>query len=78
MSGLEEDFPRLLRLKDERIGQMERRLRETEEEAAVLRRNLHKCQSVLRGGGFWSPDRPGVSAEPVEQTDLRRFCKSLR
>uniref|UniRef100_A0A7N6AC28 cGMP-dependent protein kinase n=1 Tax=Anabas testudineus TaxID=64144 RepID=A0A7N6AC28_ANATE len=80
MSGLEADFGRLLRLKDERIGQMERRLREKEEEAAELRRKLHKCQSVLWGRGLCSQDSwpdsrrtrraAGVSAEPVEETDL--------
>lgn len=88
MSGLEADFGCLLRLKDERIGQMERRLREKEEEAAELRRKLHKCQSVLRGRGLCSPDSwpdsrrtrraAGVSAEPVEETELRRFSKTHR
>ncbi|KAK2820176.1 hypothetical protein Q5P01_023135 [Channa striata] len=56
MSALDADVARLLRLKDERIGLMERRLRDKEEEAAELRRRLHKCQSVLRGRGLCSPD----------------------
>ena len=88
MSGLEADVARLLRLKDERIAQMERRLREKEEEAAELRRKLHKYQSVLRGRGLCSPDgwpesrrtrrAAGGSAEPVEETELRRFSKTHR
>ncbi|XP_078019355.1 cGMP-dependent protein kinase 1 isoform X2 [Epinephelus lanceolatus] len=88
MSGLEADLSRLLRLKEERIGQMERRLREKEEEALELRRKLHKCQSVLRSRGVCNPDcwpdsrrtrrAAGVSAEPVEETELRRFSKTLR
>uniref|UniRef100_A0A3B4X7Y6 Uncharacterized protein n=1 Tax=Seriola lalandi dorsalis TaxID=1841481 RepID=A0A3B4X7Y6_SERLL len=82
MSGLEADGSRLLRLKEERIGRMERRLREKEEEAAELRRKLHKCESVLRGRGLCSPDSrrtrraAGVSAEPVEETELRTFSKN--
>ncbi|XP_054454621.1 cGMP-dependent protein kinase 1-like isoform X4 [Anoplopoma fimbria] len=88
MSGLEADLSRRLQLKDERIGQMERRLREKEEEAVELRRKLHKCQSVLRGRGVCSPDcwpesrrtrrAAGVSAEPLEETELRRFSKTHR
>ncbi|XP_059180182.1 cGMP-dependent protein kinase 1-like isoform X2 [Centropristis striata] len=88
MSGLEADLSRLLRLREERIGQMERRLREKEEEAAELRRKLHKCQSVLRERGGCSADcwpdsrrtrrAAGVSAEPVEDTELRRFSKTHR
>ncbi|XP_040922734.1 cGMP-dependent protein kinase 1 isoform X1 [Toxotes jaculatrix] len=88
MSGLEADFARSLRLKDERIGQMEQRLREKEQETAELRRKLHKCQSVLRSRGLCIPDRwtdsrrtrraAGVSAEPVEETELRRFSKTPR
>ncbi|KAF3703999.1 cGMP-dependent protein kinase 1 [Channa argus] len=88
MSALEADVVRLLRLKDERIGLMERRLREKEEEAAELRRRLHKCQSVLRGHGLctldcWPDSRrtrraAGVSAEPVEEMELRRFFKTHR
>ncbi|XP_068585422.1 cGMP-dependent protein kinase 1-like isoform X2 [Cebidichthys violaceus] len=88
MSRLEADLSRLLQLKDERIGQMERRLREKDEEALELRRKLHKYQSVLRGQSVSGPDcwpddrrtrRPaGVSAEPVEETELRRFSKTHR
>ncbi|KAL6095373.1 uncharacterized protein ACO6RY_16584 [Pungitius sinensis] len=83
MSGLEADWSRLLRLKEERIGRMEQRLLEKEEEALELRRKLHKLQSVLRGPDGWPGGRrthraAGVSAGPVEQTELRRFSKTNR
>ncbi|XP_037319504.2 cGMP-dependent protein kinase 1-like isoform X2 [Pungitius pungitius] len=83
MSGLEADWSRLLRLKEERIGRMEQMLLEKEEEALELRRKLHKLQSVLRGADGWPGGRrthraAGVSAGPVEQTELRRFSKTHR
>ncbi|XP_040032628.2 protein kinase cGMP-dependent 1b isoform X2 [Gasterosteus aculeatus] len=88
MSGLQADWSRLLRQKEERIGRMEQRLLEKEDEALELRRKLHKFQSVLRrrgvsGADSWPEGRrtqraAGVSAGPVEQTEMRRFSKTHR
>lgn len=47
MSELEEDFAKILMLKEERIKELEKRLSEKEEEIQELKRKLHKCQSVL-------------------------------
>nr|4R4L_A Chain A, cGMP-dependent protein kinase 1 [Homo sapiens]4R4L_B Chain B, cGMP-dependent protein kinase 1 [Homo sapiens]4R4L_C Chain C, cGMP-dependent protein kinase 1 [Homo sapiens] len=46
-SELEEDFAKILMLKEERIKELEKRLSEKEEEIQELKRKLHKCQSVL-------------------------------
>ncbi|XP_029933856.1 cGMP-dependent protein kinase 1-like isoform X3 [Myripristis murdjan] len=84
MSGLEEDVAALLRLKEQRIGEMERRLREQDAEISELRTKLHKCQSVLPLARDLASDTrrtrraKGVSAEPVQEAELRRFSKTHR
>uniref|UniRef100_A0A8C7Q5H1 cGMP-dependent protein kinase n=1 Tax=Oncorhynchus mykiss TaxID=8022 RepID=A0A8C7Q5H1_ONCMY len=67
MSDLEEDFKKILLIKEERIKDMERHLVEKEEEIHELRRKLHKCQSVLPSAQIIGPRTrraQGISAEP--------------
>uniref|UniRef100_A0A4W5MMZ2 cGMP-dependent protein kinase n=1 Tax=Hucho hucho TaxID=62062 RepID=A0A4W5MMZ2_9TELE len=67
MSDLEEDFKKILLIKEERIKDMERRLVEKEEEIHELKRKLHKCQSVLPSAQIIGPRTrraQGISAEP--------------
>ncbi|XP_031417361.1 cGMP-dependent protein kinase 1 isoform X2 [Clupea harengus] len=67
MSDLEEDFTKILLMKEERIKDMEQRLAEKEEEIHELKRKLHKYQSVLPSAQIIGPRTrraPGISAEP--------------
>ncbi|KAA0718249.1 cGMP-dependent protein kinase 1 [Triplophysa tibetana] len=83
MSDLEEDFAKILMLKEERIRDLERRLAEREEEINELKRKLHKCQSVLPCAqiGRRMHRAQGISAEPQTHQDIsnqsfRRVAKS--
>ncbi|XP_067243083.1 cGMP-dependent protein kinase 1a isoform X2 [Chanodichthys erythropterus] len=85
MSDLEEDFAKILMLKEERIRDLERRLVEREDEIHELKRKLHKCQSVLPSAqiGPRTHRAQGISAEPQTHQDLsnqsfRRVAKSDR
>ncbi|XP_067278058.1 cGMP-dependent protein kinase 1a isoform X2 [Pseudorasbora parva] len=86
MSDLEEDFAKILMLKEERIRDLERRLVEREDEINELKRKLHKCQSVLPSAKIGLPRThraQGISAEPQTHQDLsnqsfRRVAKSDR
>ncbi|KAJ8388245.1 hypothetical protein AAFF_G00136160 [Aldrovandia affinis] len=86
MSDLEEDFARILMLKEDTIKDLERRLAEKEDEVHELKRKLHKCQSVLPSAQFIGPRTrraQGISAEPQTYQDLirrtfRKFAKSDR
>ncbi|XP_073690972.1 cGMP-dependent protein kinase 1a isoform X2 [Garra rufa] len=85
MSDLEEDFAKILMLKEERIRDLERRLLEREDEIHELKRKLHKCQSVLPSAqiGPRTHRAQGISAEPQTHQDLsnqslRRVAKSDR
>ncbi|RXM32173.1 cGMP-dependent protein kinase 1 [Acipenser ruthenus] len=67
MSDLEEDFAKILMLKEERIKDLERRLAEKEEQIHELKRKLHKYQSVLPVTQIMGPRTrraQGISAEP--------------
>ncbi|XP_052429371.1 cGMP-dependent protein kinase 1a isoform X2 [Carassius gibelio] len=72
MSDLEEDFAKILILKEERIRDLERRLLEREVEISELKRKLHKCQSVLPSAqiGPRTHRAQGISAEPQTHQDL--------
>ncbi|XP_043111990.1 cGMP-dependent protein kinase 1a isoform X2 [Puntigrus tetrazona] len=72
MSDLEEDFAKILMLKEERIRDLERRLLEREDEINELKRKLHKCQSVLPCAqiGPRTHRAQGISAEPQTHQDL--------
>ncbi|XP_072534074.1 cGMP-dependent protein kinase 1a isoform X2 [Salminus brasiliensis] len=75
MSELEEDFAKLLLLKEERIRDLERRLAEREDELHELKRKLHKCQSVLPCAPVLGPRTrraQGISAEPSTPRDVAR------
>uniref|UniRef100_A0A8C7YGN7 cGMP-dependent protein kinase n=1 Tax=Oryzias sinensis TaxID=183150 RepID=A0A8C7YGN7_9TELE len=84
MSDLEEDFAKILLLKEERIRDLERRLADREDEIQELKRKLHKCQSVLPSAQLIGPRTrraQGISAEPQTHQDLsrqalRRYPKS--
>ncbi|NP_957324.1 cGMP-dependent protein kinase 1a [Danio rerio] len=85
MSDLDEDFAKILMLKEERIRDLERRLLEREDEISELKRKLHKCQSVLPSAqiGPRTHRAQGISAEPQTHQDLsnqsfRRVAKSDR
>ncbi|KAJ1067240.1 hypothetical protein K5549_020021, partial [Capra hircus] len=82
MSELEEDFAKILMLKEERIKELEKRLSEKEEET-------QECQSVLPAPSTHIGPRTtraqGISAEPQtyrSSHDLRqafrKFAKSER
>uniref|UniRef100_A0A673HUV6 cGMP-dependent protein kinase n=1 Tax=Sinocyclocheilus rhinocerous TaxID=307959 RepID=A0A673HUV6_9TELE len=72
MSDLEEDFAKILMLKEERIRDLEIRLLEREDEINELKRKLHKCQSVLPRAqiGPRTHRAQGISAEPQTHQDL--------
>ncbi|KAL6487240.1 hypothetical protein MHYP_G00038660 [Metynnis hypsauchen] len=75
MSELDEDFAKLLLLKEERIRDLERRLAEREDELHELKRKLHKCQSVLPSAPVLGPRTrraQGISAEPSTPRDVAR------
>uniref|UniRef100_H3AD75 cGMP-dependent protein kinase N-terminal coiled-coil domain-containing protein n=2 Tax=Latimeria chalumnae TaxID=7897 RepID=H3AD75_LATCH len=89
MSDLEEDFAKILILKEDRIKELERRLAEKEEEIHELKRKLHKCQSVLPStqiGGPRTRRAQGISAEPqtyrsfqdLTRQSFRKYTKSDR
>ncbi|KAM7330091.1 hypothetical protein ACRRTK_011704 [Alexandromys fortis] len=89
MSELEEDFAKILMLKEERIKELEKRLSEKEEEIQELKRKLHKCQSVLPVPSTHIGPRTtraqGISAEPQTYRSFhdlrqafRKFTKSER
>ncbi|XP_058242446.1 cGMP-dependent protein kinase 1a isoform X2 [Hemibagrus wyckioides] len=86
MSDLEEEFAKILILKEERIRDLERRLAEREDEIQELKRKLHKCQSVLPSAQVIEPRTrraQGISAEPQTHQDLttqsfRKHAKSDR
>lgn len=75
MSDLDEDFAKILLLKEERIRDLERRLADREDEIQELKRKLHKCQSVLPSAQLIGPRTrraQGISAEPQTHQDLSR------
>uniref|UniRef100_A0A3B1KJD9 cGMP-dependent protein kinase N-terminal coiled-coil domain-containing protein n=1 Tax=Astyanax mexicanus TaxID=7994 RepID=A0A3B1KJD9_ASTMX len=75
MSELDEDFAKLLLLKEERIRDLERRLADREHELHELKRKLHKCQSVLPCAPVLGPRTrraQGISAEPSTPRDVAR------
>lgn len=75
MSDLEEEFAKILILKEERIRDLERRLAERDDEIHELKRKLHKCQSVLPSAQVIEPRTrraQGISAEPQTHQDLTR------
>ncbi|XP_071014337.1 cGMP-dependent protein kinase 1-like isoform X2 [Oncorhynchus clarkii lewisi] len=76
MSDLEEDFAKILMLKEDRIQDLERRLADREDEIQELKRKLHKCQSVLPSAQLIGPRTrtraQGISAEPQNYQDLSR------
>lgn len=84
MSDLEDDFAKILLLKEERIRDLERRLADREDEIQELKRKLHKCQSVLPSAQLIGPRTrraQGISAEPQTHQDLsrqtfRKYAKS--
>lgn len=85
MSDLEEDFAKILLLKEERIRDLERRLADRDDEIQELKRKLHKCQSVLPCApqliGPRTRRAQGISAEPQTHQDLskqafRKYAKS--
>ncbi|MBN3302736.1 KGP1 kinase, partial [Amia calva] len=89
MSDLEEDFAKILMIKEERIKDLERRLVEKEEEIHELKRKLHKCQSVLPSAQIIGPRTrraQGISAEPqtyrsfqdLTRQAFRKYAKSER
>lgn len=86
MSDLEDDFAKLLMIKEDRIKDLERRLAEKEDEVHELKRKLHKCQSVLPSAQLIGPRTrraQGISAEPQTYQDLirqafRKYAKSDR
>lgn len=84
MSDLEDDFAKILLLKEERIRDLERRLADRDDEIQELKRKLHKCQSVLPSAQLIGPRTrraQGISAEPQTHQDLsrqtfRKYAKS--
>ncbi|XP_069836428.1 cGMP-dependent protein kinase 1 isoform X2 [Dendropsophus ebraccatus] len=91
MSDLEEDFAKILMLKEERIRDLENRLSEKEEEIQELKRKLHKYQSVLAMPtstqiGPRTTRAQGISAEPqsfrsyhdLTRQSFKKFTKSER
>ncbi|XP_028651249.1 cGMP-dependent protein kinase 1 isoform X2 [Erpetoichthys calabaricus] len=89
MSDLEEDFAKILMLKEDRIKELEKRLAEKDEEIHELKRKLHKCQSVLPSAQIIGPRTrraQGISAEPqtyrsfqdLTRQPFRKYTKSER
>lgn len=75
MSELEDDFAKILLLKEERIRALERRLADREHEIQELKINLHKYQSVLPSPQLIGPRTrraQGISAEPQTHQDVSR------
>ncbi|MGH0173284.1 UNVERIFIED_CONTAM: hypothetical protein FKN15_068540 [Acipenser sinensis] len=78
MSDLEEDFAKILMLKEERIKDLERRLAEKEEQIHELKRKLHKYQSVLPVTQIMGPRTrraQGISAEPQSFRSFQELTK---
>ncbi|MEJ1276478.1 hypothetical protein NN561_007383 [Cricetulus griseus] len=82
MSELEEDFAKILLLKEERIKELEKRLSEKEEEIQELKRKLHKCQSVLPVPSTHIGPRTtraqGISAEPQTYRSFHDLRQAFR
>ncbi|XP_042623002.1 cGMP-dependent protein kinase 1-like isoform X2 [Cyprinus carpio] len=87
MSELDEEFAKMLLIKEERIKAMERLLLAKEQEVNELKRKLHKCQSVLPSAiGPRTRRAKGISAEPqtfrsfqdLKSEALRKHPKSDR
>ncbi|XP_069467406.1 cGMP-dependent protein kinase 1 isoform X3 [Ambystoma mexicanum] len=91
MCELQEDFARILTLKEARIKELESRLADREEEVHELKRKLHKYQSVLPMPtsphiGPRTTRAQGISAEPqsyrsyhdLTRQPFRKFPKSDR
>uniref|UniRef100_A0A673FXF6 cGMP-dependent protein kinase 1 n=1 Tax=Sinocyclocheilus rhinocerous TaxID=307959 RepID=A0A673FXF6_9TELE len=87
MSELDEEFAKMLLIKEERIKEMERLLLVKEQEVNELKRKLHKCQSVLPSAiGPRTRRAKGISAEPqtfrsfqdLKSEALRKHPKSDR
>ncbi|RXN12101.1 cGMP-dependent kinase 1 isoform X2 [Labeo rohita] len=87
MSELDEEFAKMLLIKEERIKEMERLLLAKEQEVNELKRKLHKCQSVLPSAiGPRTRRAQGISAEPqtfrsfqdLKSEALRKHPKSDR
>ncbi|KAI4530706.1 hypothetical protein MJG53_018779 [Ovis ammon polii x Ovis aries] len=82
MSELEEDFAKILMLKEERIKELEKRLSEKEEETQELKRKLHKCQSVLPAPSTHIGPRTtraqGISAEPQTYRSFHDLRQAFR
>ncbi|KAF7247505.1 cGMP-dependent protein kinase 1 [Varanus komodoensis] len=82
MSELEDDFAKLLLLKDERIKELEKRLSEKDEEIQELKRKLHKCQSVLPAPtthiGPRTTRAQGISAEPQTYRSFHDLRQAFR
>ncbi|KAL1263974.1 hypothetical protein QQF64_004329 [Cirrhinus molitorella] len=87
MSELDEEFAKMLLIKEERIREMERLLLAKEKEVNELKRKLHKCQSVLPSAiGPRTRRAQGISAEPqtfrsfqdLKSEALRKHPKSDR
>ncbi|XP_018080561.1 cGMP-dependent protein kinase 1 isoform X2 [Xenopus laevis] len=91
MSDLEEDFARILILKEERIRDLENRLSEKDKEIQELKRKLHKYQSVLAmpstsNIGPRTTRAQGISAEPqsfrsyhdLTRQAFKKFTKTER
>ncbi|KAJ3607757.1 hypothetical protein NHX12_024808 [Muraenolepis orangiensis] len=82
--SLEEDLAKLLLMKDERLRVLERRLGEQEDLILQLKRQLHKCQSVLpQVAGPRTRRAQGISAEsgPAYRggdATLRKYSKTDR
>ncbi|TRZ01074.1 hypothetical protein DNTS_005957 [Danionella cerebrum] len=65
MGDLDEELPKMLLIKEQRIQEMERLLWAKEQEVNELKRKLHKCQSVLPSTiGPRTRRAQGISAEP--------------
>ncbi|KAM9070704.1 cGMP-dependent protein kinase 1-like [Sarcophilus harrisii] len=82
MSELEEDFAKILLLKESRIKELEKRLSEKDEEIQELRRKLHKCQSVLPAPtshmGPRTTRAQGISAEPQTYRSFHDLRQAFR
>ncbi|XP_018424108.1 PREDICTED: cGMP-dependent protein kinase 1 isoform X2 [Nanorana parkeri] len=82
MSDLEEDFAKILMLKEERIRDLENRLLEKEEEIQELKRKLHKYQSVLAIPvsthiGPRTTRAQGISAEPQSFRSYHELTRQM-
>ncbi|XP_073452438.1 cGMP-dependent protein kinase 1 isoform X4 [Aquarana catesbeiana] len=91
MSDLEEDFAKILMLKEERIRDLEDRLLDKEEEIQELKRKLHKYQSVLavptstqmgprttRAQGISAESHSFRSYHDLTRQSFKKFTKSDR